>query len=44
MSVTKYMDRWSDGLFIFILMFSLFLFLFNMQLMANTITEGLISK
>ena len=44
MSVTKYMDQWSGGLFIFILMFALFIFLFNMQLMANTITEGLISK
>lgn len=44
MYVTKYADGWSSGLLIFILMIALFLFLFNMQLMANTITEGLISK
>lgn len=38
------MDYWNSGLFIYISVFVLFIFLLKMNLMANTISEGLMTK
>jgi len=38
------MDNWSRGLFVFISMTVLFIFLFKLKLITETVSEGLVSK
>ena len=38
------MDYWNSGLFIYISVFVLFIFLLKINLMTNTISEGLMTK
>jgi len=38
------MDYWNSSLFIYITIFVLFIFLLKMNLIANTITEGMMTK